>query len=213
MGEDANLSARVKSILQQAVSSGSTRLLCLDFDATILQVHTYGAWRGTAEQLSAHVRPVFVHLLREAMSFSSGAEDLFVSVVTFSTQSKLIRKVLSIVLQSEELAKRVMIRCNDLQWEWPRGFEEAGKQGHIGSVLEEIRREKGDRIPLSQVVLIDDDVRNIEVAKRSGMRTTVFPVIPLPERGGPTREECAAEGKRLTELFLDQLQEATSKQQ
>ena len=118
---------RVQAILSQMVTNNQVRLLSIDFDATIIQVHTYGAWRGTAEELSLHVRPVFVTLLKHALAFQDSG--LHVSVVTFSSQAKLIRKVLALVLESEELAKRIIIRCNDMKWEWPRGFEQAGKQG------------------------------------------------------------------------------------
>ena len=122
-----DITQRVQSILSKMVSKNQVRVLSIDFDATIIQVHTYGAWRGTAEELSMHVRPVFVALLKQALAFQD--DGLFVSVVTFSSQAKLIRKVLAIILESEELAKHIIIRCNDYKWDWPDGFEQAGKQG------------------------------------------------------------------------------------
>jgi hypothetical protein len=118
---------RVQSILSDMVTKNQVRVLSIDFDATIIQVHTYGAWRGTAEELSQHVRPVFVSLLKQALALQD--YGLYVSVVTFSSQAKLIRKVLSLVLECEELAKQMLIRCNDFKWDWPRGFQQAGKQG------------------------------------------------------------------------------------
>lgn len=123
------LKQRVESILQEMVASDRVRLLAIDFDATIVEVHTYGNWQGTAEELSVHVRPVFVVLLKQALALQD--YGLYVSVVTFSAQSKLIRKVLAIILGSEDLAKRVIIRCNDRKWAWPEGFEQVGKQGKV----------------------------------------------------------------------------------
>lgn len=119
---------RVNSILSEIISKRQVRVLSIDFDATIIQVHTYGAWRGTSEELSLHVRPVFISLLKSALSLKENG--LHVSVVTFSAQAKLIRKVLGHVL-GEELARHIIIRCNDLKWEWPQGFEQAGKQGEL----------------------------------------------------------------------------------
>lgn len=122
---------RVQTILSDMVNKNQVRVLSIDFDATIIQVHTYGAWRGTAEELSMHVRPVFVSILKQALAFLDNGL-LYVSVVTFSSQAKLIRKVLSIVLGNDELAKKIIIRCNDFKWDWPSGFEQAGKQGVYG---------------------------------------------------------------------------------
>jgi hypothetical protein len=122
-----NTTQKIHSILQDIITTNNVRLLAIDFDATIIQVHTYGAWRGTAQELSTHVRPVFIKLLQYSLTLQD--YGLYVSIVTFSAQKKLIRQVLAIILGSEELANRVIIRCNDMKWEWPRGFEQAGKQG------------------------------------------------------------------------------------
>lgn len=76
-------------------------------------------------------------------------------------------------------------------------------------MLEHILATTQTTIPLGQVMLIDDDTRNIRIAHRAGIRTTVFPVIDLPEKGGA--EEKAAleeEGERKVNLFLDELQRA-----
>lgn len=73
-----------------AESCGGKGLIAIDFDATIIQVHTYGIWSGDASALAAHVRPVFVALLQTAVPM----DNVTVAVVTFSGQVGLIREVL-----------------------------------------------------------------------------------------------------------------------
>ena len=72
----ASCSAAVTHLL-----SSSINFLALDFDLTILSVHTGGAWPGTPEELSRHVRPVFYRLIEAALE-----ANLAVAVVTFSPQ-------------------------------------------------------------------------------------------------------------------------------
>lgn len=64
--------------------------IAIDFDATIVQVHTYGRWSASAPALAAHVRPVF----RAILKYGVENEDLHVGIVTFSGQVSLIRQVL-----------------------------------------------------------------------------------------------------------------------
>jgi len=42
--------------------------LALDFDLTVLNIHTGGRWGGSAEELSQHIRPFFYHLIQLAVS-------------------------------------------------------------------------------------------------------------------------------------------------
>lgn len=82
--------------------------------------------------------------------------------------------------------------------------------GHIGSVLQHIHTSSQLQIPLSQVMLIDDDTRNIDIAKESGIRTTVFPVITIPEKGKSDYEAVVTEGNQLVEVFLDDFETSCS---
>ncbi|KAE9078547.1 hypothetical protein PF007_g23805, partial [Phytophthora fragariae] len=69
--------------------SAGAKLVCIDFDATFVAVHTGGRWTRSAAELRAHVRRFFlllVPLLCEA--------DVSVAIVTFSPQVALIRDVL-----------------------------------------------------------------------------------------------------------------------
>ena len=66
------------------------KLLALDFDNTIVGVHTMGMWNGTLEELMPFVRPVFRALLQAA----AATEEMNLAVVTFSGQVGLVRGVL-----------------------------------------------------------------------------------------------------------------------
>ena len=79
-----------KSVTKFAEECAGKGLIAIDFDATIIQVHTYGRWTGGAAALAAHVRPVFAALLRAAVPM----DNVTVAVVTFSGQIAVIRDVL-----------------------------------------------------------------------------------------------------------------------
>ncbi|XP_013389097.1 uncharacterized protein LOC106157863 [Lingula anatina] len=81
--------AKAKILVNTLKEKGIT-LLAIDFDRTIVSVHTAGAWRRGAETLAEYVRPCFKAALKAAL-----AETLIhVCVVTYSQQPELIREVL-----------------------------------------------------------------------------------------------------------------------
>ena len=82
-----------RAIISTLVRKG-VRVLALDFDKTIVSVHTKGYWRQTTPKLAEYVRPCFRALLEAAISEC----DIYVSVVTYSMQPQLIRDVLLRVL-------------------------------------------------------------------------------------------------------------------
>lgn len=69
----------------------SSHPLALDFDLTVIDIHTGGAWQGTAEELATHVRPLFKHLILAACE-----ANMSVAIVTFSPQVPMIRAVLQV---------------------------------------------------------------------------------------------------------------------
>jgi len=75
------------------VRSG-VKLVALDFDQTIVDIHTGGAWRGPSSSLVPHVRPCFKALIEAALS----EPRLHVCVVTFSTQPGMIEDILRAAL-------------------------------------------------------------------------------------------------------------------
>jgi hypothetical protein len=195
------LVSAVKRCLTNLINtSGGEALLALDFDCTIIQLHTYGLWKGSAEALAAHVRPIFRAMLRVATEMN----DLHVAVVTFSGQVDLIRDVLTIVLGSKVLADRIHIRGASGKWhkKLPSNVPRDGKLPHLASVLYEISPSIViDRAVKMRVLLIDDDTKNIAFAVKSGFRAATFPEIPLHGINLKTPPE----GKGIAALHRSQL--------
>ena len=87
----ADIRGTVSRDIEAFASSCEGRgLLAIDFDATIIQIHTYGRWSGGAPALAAHVRPIFRSILDSAVRM----ETMNVAIVTFSGQIGLIKEVL-----------------------------------------------------------------------------------------------------------------------
>jgi hypothetical protein len=57
------------------------RLLAVDFDLTLIEMHTRGNWAGSAQALVSRGRPYLKQLIEEALR-----TGLYVSIVTFSPQ-------------------------------------------------------------------------------------------------------------------------------
>ena len=145
--------------------------LALDFDRTILDIHTGGRWKGSPEELFPHVRPIFAHLIEAAMASSSsdeegeGREFLHVGVVTFSRQIQLVRGILDQIV-GPEVSQRIPIRGRDDSWKHTQG-----KQPQMAGAIEELEsHHAGLRITQNTTLLVDDDKRNIEVALTNGVR-------------------------------------------
>ena len=77
----------------RALQENELRLLCLDFDRTILRVHTSGCYEGPPEALVQQVRREFADLIQVALAAGTS-----VAVVTFSPQAALIRGLLHSVM-------------------------------------------------------------------------------------------------------------------
>lgn len=173
----SSLSSTISSFLNGCSLKG-IKLLAIDFDATIVQVHTYGRWAGSVEALASHVRPIFQELFRQVASTSP--PQVYLSIVTFSGQIDVIRAVIRQITNNPEFSQSLLIRGNDRSWQPPKSSSSTeGKQPHIASVLEAFRAKKLT-IDQSEVILIDDDKNNIRVAERYGIKTLLFPIINLP---------------------------------
>lgn len=57
------------------------KLLAIDFDLTLIDVHTEGCWTGSAAALASRVRPCIKEVVDEALG-----SGIHVAVVTFSSQ-------------------------------------------------------------------------------------------------------------------------------
>ena len=152
------------------------KFLALDFDCTILDIHTGGRWNGSLEELFPHVRPVFAHLIEAAMASSSSSDEegegqeLHVGVVTFSRQIQLVRGILDQIV-GPEVSQRIPIRGGDRSWTYTGGGSTQGKQPHMASAVEELEsHHAGLHITRNTTLLIDDDEQNIRVALTNGVR-------------------------------------------
>jgi hypothetical protein len=136
--------------------------LAVDFDCTILSIHTGGRWQGTHQELLQHVRPYFPPLLERALK-----ERISVAIVTFSPQVDLVRSVLDSHL-GHEASRKIPIRAGG-QFSYNGGGMRDGKQAHMASAVEELET-TGVEITKATSLLIDDDGKNVRTALRDGVR-------------------------------------------
>jgi len=141
--------------------------LALDFDQTILEIHTGGHWKGTAHELLPHVRPMFRELIPAALD-----EGIHVAVVTFSTQIDTIRYILDQI--TDHRGAEIPIRGGfggNKTFNYEGNGSVAGKQAHMASAVEELEaRNMGLRLKRASTLLIDDDKANIRHALENGVR-------------------------------------------
>jgi len=139
--------------------------LAIDFDCTILDIHTGGRWNGSLEELYPHVRPVFADLIEAAVE-----DEMKVAVVTFTRQVQLVRGILDQIV-GPEASQRIPIRGGDRSWKYNGGGSLQGKQPHMASAVEELEsRHEGLQITRNSTLLIDDDQSNIRTALTNGVR-------------------------------------------
>eukprot|EP00299_Pterocystis_sp_00344_P017078 c8567_g1_i3.p1 GENE.c8567_g1_i3~~c8567_g1_i3.p1 ORF type:complete len:365 (+),score=71.34 c8567_g1_i3:850-1944(+) len=136
-----------------AVRQTGIQLVAMDFDLTVINTHTNGAWAGTVDSLVSYVRP-FVRSFIPACH-SAGIR---VAVVTFSEQSDLIKAVLERLFP--DIASHVIIRSNNPNstWNVPPCVPAIAKQPHIASAWHAYFAEKVD---WQRILLVDDDICNI----------------------------------------------------
>jgi hypothetical protein len=157
------------SAIQSAISKLQElgiNFLAIDFDQTILDIHTGGRWTDSLEELLPHVRPVFAQLIQAALQ-----NNIHVAICTFTSQIKLVRGVLDYMV-GIDAAQKIPIRGGDRSWQYNNGVGGGsleGKQPHMASAVEELetRREYYDtvvEISKKTTLLIDDDSKNIRFA-------------------------------------------------
>jgi hypothetical protein len=168
------------------IYSADIRLVAIDFDMTIVDVHTHGLWDRSPAELMSHVRPEFVCLIQSCI-----LRGILVVVATFSNQNRLIRDVIGQALAIHDGQKQsvepirssggfaIPVFGGDLVIP---GFED-GKQSQLHIALEYCaqlgnRGQTGlqitaakEAIDASNTVLIDDDGNNIKIAQADGYHT------------------------------------------
>lgn len=160
------------------------RLVAFDFDMTIVNVHTGGQWMGGANELARHVGPDFSCYIAHCLD-----RGLKVSVATFSTQKELISKVLHLSVPTDARGQARTIPVfggNDYLPEFENGkqsqlmlsIQHFAQQAEGGGDGELVREGEADSegeskafLDPSQTLLVDDDVRNIQVARSDGYAT------------------------------------------
>jgi len=93
------------------VKQSGVNFLAVDFDSTLISIHTYGNYPGSAADLSSYIRPFFKRFI--PMAIQNGIK---VAIVTFSPQTKLIQSVLQQVFP--EYSAVIPIRGRDLTWDY-----------------------------------------------------------------------------------------------
>jgi nucleoside diphosphate kinase len=162
------------------------RLLALDWDLTVLDCHTKNKWWGPSDELAKHIRPLFKHLIQQAIS-----AKITVAIVTFSEQTRFIREALNHSIPNG--GSGIIIRGNDQSWDSSDYFDTYfdsdllvtdddeidqnafGKLPHLASAMRELeRRNGGHSIERDDVLLVDDDNRNIMIAGTQRLKTVRF---------------------------------------
>jgi len=141
--------------------------LAIDFDQTMIDIHTGGRWKETVPELVSHMRPLFLHLVPIAT-----ASNIRVAIVTFSPQTKHIREVLEHAFPPS-IAEIIPIRGNDQTWTYVGNGMKMGKQEHMASAAEELMAKPAlgvMGVSKSTTLLIDDDPRNIKRSLKDGTR-------------------------------------------
>jgi hypothetical protein len=136
-------------------------LIALDFDLTIVDIHTGGQWSSTPHDLASHVRPHLKCLIETAIR-----EGLHVAVASFSAQEDLIRHVISETIPTSQ---DMIVRGGRNR------SEPEGKKKQLAEALYSIRqRSDATDLSPSNTILIDDDKNNIRMAKSDGYYSIWF---------------------------------------
>lgn len=153
----------IQKVIDHLKTNVGINFLALDFDQTILDIHTGGNWKGSLEELFPHIRAVYAQLIKAALT--NGME---VAIVTFTCQTKFVRGVLDHIFSScldngtmdpqtleaigviggigniVDTSCRIPIRGGDRSWRYNGKGSIDGKQPHMASAVEELeaRREE-----------------------------------------------------------------------
>ena len=135
-GDEYHLDAAQAQLFAEQMVRSGIRLLAVDFDKTLVGVHTRARWREGPAALAQTVRPIFRTLIPAVLATSR----IHVSIVTFSKQDQLIRDALVLTF-GDALAARILVRSDRTPGlsKRERGSAwETGKQWHLLSALQEI---------------------------------------------------------------------------
>jgi len=138
--------------------------LALDFDLTMIDIHTGGHWKDTPAEMAKHMRPMFIPLLEEAHS-----KSIRLAICTFSPQVKHISEVLRIIYP--DFHQHFVIRGRDKSWSYEGNGMRDGKQPYMASAATELQvRFPGESFTKRTTLLVDDDNNNVGMALQDGTR-------------------------------------------
>ncbi|OQR94702.1 ATP-binding Cassette (ABC) superfamily [Achlya hypogyna] len=147
------------------------RLVCLDFDRTLIDIHTNGDWSSSAAHLATHLRPLFVPLLQHLH-----AHGVFLAVTTFSPQHELIKEMLRLAMGAT-VADAIVVRADVATWTLDDDVPDVPRhvladRGHKLPYLVSSAVAVG--VPVRDAVLIDDDATNLHRVAEFGVHTVWF---------------------------------------
>ena len=131
-------------------------MIAIDFDNTLIDIHTHSNWELPPSELLPHIRPVFLKLIPKWIH-----EGKNIAIVTFSNQSNIIKDLLKLAFPDFDF----------FIWaELPKSIN-SGKSKHIEKACQYYN------IPKSEVLFIDDSKNNIDLAIRNGINSIFFDVF------------------------------------
>ncbi|XP_029653010.1 uncharacterized protein LOC115226152 [Octopus sinensis] len=143
-------------------------LLAIDFDQTLLEIHTGGMWTDGVEDLLEHIRPAMLQLIDAALDEPNSIK---VSIVTYSMQPWLIHELLALAL-SHRNTSQIIVRGNTPDWINNHSQWTAGKEEHISWVVAQLCDQSPSLdIKAENILLLDDDPENIKLAQTFLHRT------------------------------------------
>ena len=154
--------------VMERIRSLRINFIAIDFDQTLIDIHTGGVYTGSFHDIIPHVRPIFIELITAALqdtstlttsntaaangdTATSAAAGIHIAIVTYSKQPTLIRSILEHVF-GMEMASKIMIRGNDKSWKYEGNGMKDGKQSHMASAVEEILHHHHDTNTNSDII-------------------------------------------------------------
>ncbi|EQC29874.1 hypothetical protein SDRG_12418 [Saprolegnia diclina VS20] len=159
-----NDEATLVSQIVASIQARSCRLVCIDFDKTLLDIHTNGEWTKTAEDLVGHVRPLFVSILPQLH-----VHGVHLAITTFSPQADLVQRVLQLVLDPTT-ANAIPVFADNAR---PSPVEDTNDDDDDASIPAHVRLDKRHKLSyvlsaarhravrLGHALLMDDDATNL----------------------------------------------------
>ncbi|XP_005094953.1 uncharacterized protein LOC101848650 [Aplysia californica] len=167
-----------------ALNKKGIKLLALDFDKTLIDIHSGGMWEESTDKLVPHVRPCMKDLLETASH-----KGLYVAIVTYHTQGWLIKELLHKVLP-KKVANKIYVQANTSDFVQRQRASSSGsssdgsstvgginrslivnlngKEAHIAAVVNDIYNDHSVAIRKEEIILMDDDINNVRIASSFG---------------------------------------------